>query len=360
VLSPGRRYLLIPEDRHIRILESSTGELAATLPATQGSSAVAVSDDGRRAAVLDRSALWVWDLTDPGAKPQHYQAETIGTPFTATLNWVGTERLMVGTLQSGLVLFSLPHKLAIWNYQFDADAEWESEGHRVREVAVDHLVYAALVSRDGRSALAVGAARLSGPSVDAAVASLDRESPLIIKPGTAVRLDVRAGANAERVQAALERKIKANRWKLDPAASTVVIAEMTRGQTQQVTYRSMGFGPSRGGEQTVTVTPEISTVRIEVGGKVAWSACTGTGAPSVLMLPKGQTAQSEIDRWQKPNVEFFEGLDIPDSILDPARRTGLGTTRVTTRGLISSRTVRLRPIDDPSARRRRDACLLPR
>ena len=88
----------------------------------------------------------------------------------------------------------------------------------------------------------------------------------------------------------------------------------------------MGVGQP-GNEQTVTVTPHISTLRIEVGGNVAWQSGTRTGAPSIVTLQSVKTIQSEVDRWQRPNVEFFESVDIPERILDPSKRNGLGTTQ---------------------------------
>ena len=54
----------------------------------------------------------------------------------------------------------------------------------------------------------------------------------------------------------------------DPNAPVTMIADMKRGDTQQVTYQSFGVGG--GGQQTVSVTPFISSLRIEVDKQVAW------------------------------------------------------------------------------------------
>jgi len=336
-LSGGRKYLFMPEDKQVRILEIATGRLVSTLPVDDGAAAVAASEDGRWAAVLGRGTLTVWDLTSADAAPNRYQAEAIGTPFSATLNWVGNRRVMASSGHGGLVLFSLEHKLALWNYQFDMDAVREAKGRRVREIIAGHLVYAASVSAGGQRGLAVGAVQLPGPKVDEAAAALDPESLMIIKPGTAVRLDVRAGGDSARVQAALEREIQANGWTLSGSASIVVVAEMKIGDMQQVTYRSLG-GRGMGGEETVSITPHISQVRIEVGSNVAWQAGTSTGAPPMMRLQEGETVQGEVNRWQRPNVDFFEKIDIPEKLLDPTKRNGIGTTQVTNRGLIPRET----------------------
>jgi len=45
-----------------------------------------------------------------------------------------------------------------------------------------------------------------------------------------------------------------------------------------------------------------------------------------------------VNRWQRPNVDFFEKIDIPEKLLDPTKRNGIGATQVTNRGLIPRET----------------------
>ena len=331
-LSGGRKYLFLPEDKQIRILDAATGQLLTSLPVRDGAAAVAVSEDGTRAAVLGRSTVTVADLTDPSDEGTSYQAEAIGTPFTAKLRWLNADRLFTDRGHS-LVLFSLSERLAIWNYQFNLGSIWASGDRRVRDIIDGHLVYVAAVSAGSTRGLAVGAVKLPGPRVDEVVAQLDRDSLMIVKPGTRMKLDVRAGANSPRVTTALASKIQANGWILDPTAGVVMVAEMKRGETQTVQYRSHGFR-SGSSTQTVTVTPYISTVRIKVNDKVAWQSGTSTGAPPILRLKEGESIQQEVNRWQTPNIKFFDSVKIPAEILDPAKRNGLGTTEVSNRGLI--------------------------
>ena len=205
---------------------------------------------------------------------------------------------------------------------------------RTREFVREHLVYAAQVSQGGENGLAFGAVRMPGPKVDETVASLDIKSLMIIKPGAAIRLDVQAGNDAARVQADLERKITENQWKLDPNATTVLIAEMKRGEPTKINYRSMDVGRNQR-EESVTITPELSTVRIEMSGKTVWQSATSSGPPAIISLREGQTIQGEAARWQHPNPEFFDTVKIPSSIMDPAKKNGLGSTSVTNRGLVT-------------------------
>jgi hypothetical protein len=332
-LSGGRKYLFVPEDKGVRILESTSGRIVSALPAEHGSSGVAISEDGRKAAVLNQFALAVWDLTNPAGEPQRYQAEGIGTPFHADMSWVGADRLMCDSGGPRIVLFSLKHKVSLWNYEFDSSAISETSGRRVREIVDQHLVYGATLNEGAKRGLAVGAVLLPGPQVDEIAAALDVESLLAIKPGTAIRLDIQAGENNARVQAAMEATIKKNGWTVSPTATTVLVAELKRGQQQTIEYHVSGFG--RGdSNSSASVVPYVSSVKIMIGDQVAWEGGTSTGAPVMMMLKPGQSVQAEVDRWQRPDVEFFEKLDIPAKILDPTKRSGLGTTQVTNRGLI--------------------------
>ncbi len=75
-------------------------------------------------------------------------------------------------------------------------------------------------------------------------------------------------------------------------------------------------------------------LQISVGDTVAWSSGTSSGAPPFISLQPGQSAQAEVEKWNNPYPQFYETVDIPDSILDPKKRNGLGTTEVTNRGLV--------------------------
>ncbi len=329
-LSGGRRYLFLPEDKRVRILEAATGRLACTLPAKDGAAAVAVTDDGRRLAVLSRSALTVWDLTDAQAEPLQYQAEAIGTPFGTTIAWVGDQRIMADSGPRGQVLFSLKHRVAIWNYQFDFSAiDDHLGGRRLREISNSHLVYAASVRSGSDRGLAVGAVQLPGPKVDEATASLDLDSLMILKRGSSVRLEIKAGQYASRVEKALRKEIEANGWTVSPDAAVTLVAEMKRGKQQTVTYRM-----TDGTEQSASVTPYISWLQLRVGKQLAWATAGGSGAPFFVEVRKGETVQSIVDKNQRPNPELFEKIDIPERISDPAKRLGFGVTKVTSRGLV--------------------------
>jgi hypothetical protein len=332
-LSPAKTYLLLPEDDGIRIIESRTGKLLSTIPAKGGATCVAMHNYGVRLAALNRNTLLVWDVTDLAADPQSYQAEAIGTPFDGTLYWIDSDRIMVES-KAGLndmVLFSLKHKVALWSYRFGHESFMQSMGGRFSEVVGSHLIYGAEVRTGTDRGLALGSVELPGPEVDEADDELDRNSMMALKSGTPVQLIVKAGTDQAQVQAALEEKIRKNGWVLSPDAAIVMTAEMSRGKTQRVTYRFWESGRN----ETVSLTPHISSLKIEVDGKTAWSSGTRSGAPGSVELEEGQSLQAEVNRWQTPNPEFYETVEIPPTILHPNLRRGLGLSHVTTRGLVA-------------------------
>lgn len=112
-----------------------------------------------------------------------------------------------------------------------------------------------------------------------------------------------------------------------------MVARLEIGKTQNVTYRMMG-GRSSGSSQSASITPYISSIKINLDKKVIWQSASSSGAPPTVRLRDGESVQNEVNRWQKPDPGFFDRVDIPARILDPDKKNGLGVTEVTNRGLI--------------------------
>lgn len=332
-LSGGRRYLALPEDKGCRILEASSGRNVTFIESPDGCAGAAFTEDGQRLAFVGRSTLYVVNLANPTAEPEKFQAEAIGTPFTTTIEWVSDDRIIANQLGGNQkVLFSLKHKLPLWNYSFDFSAVREDGGRRFRQVVDGHLVYAASVQNGAQRGLAVGAVKLPGPKVDEADAALDADSLMVVKRGTAMKVSIQCGQYNERVWAAIQKIMEMNGWLYDANANISIIAEMKQGEAKQVTYRT--FGGFGGGDQTVTIAPYVSSLQLKVGDEMAWQGGSSSGAPPVVRLGQGTNVQDEVNRWQNPDPGFFERATIPEKIMDPKKRNGLGETQVTNRGLV--------------------------
>jgi hypothetical protein len=250
------------------------------------------------------------------------------------MRWQNDERLWAARDSKTLSLFSLKHRAVLWSFQFSTEPGAAAKFGRVRELVRDHVAYATtagVLAGPGGKPLAIGAVALPGPGVEEADATFDRESLVAIRPGSTIRLVLKTGENDARVQAALEAAIEKSGWVLDPNSSTILTAEMGRADPRQVTYYDWEDNPV----ETATLTPYFSKVTIEYEGKVVLKRSVGNYAPRLVFLEQGETVQQKIDEWEKPSVDFFDRLHLPKEVLHPEKIDGVGTTRVTNRGLVA-------------------------
>lgn len=326
-LSPGKRYLALPEDKRVRVMDSATGKTLASLPVEGGRvSGVAFNAEGNKLAVLTQSQLAVWEL-GTATEPKRYRADAIGTPFTATVEWVDDNSLLINRE----TLFDLNLELPVWSYRAKTfEVKSDGTGETTQTVFGGKLCYAVTVGRSSESAFIVGAVDLPGPKVRETIEALDPESLWVIQPGHAVKLEVNCGEYDSQVRDALMQQIANNKWVYDSSASTTIKAEMGRSETQSVTYKSMSGGTE---SQTVTVTPFYSHLWLVYDGQTAWSGGGSSGAPGVMFMQSGESAQAKADELQKPDPELFSRLDIPEKIFDPSKKKGLGSSLISAAGL---------------------------
>lgn len=333
--SGTKKYAFLPEEDQVRIFDPLSGSIMTSLPAPKGSKAVALSEDGKRAAVLDDHQLAVWNLTDATAEPQYYHADDIGRTTVKSMFWLGSDKLMVKTYRE-LLLFSLTQRIVIWSYQFEHTTKHGDEERQLVRVVNDHLVYGASVRDDNRNeGLAVGNVKLPGPKVAEVFGTVDREDLEVTRPGERVRLEVRCGDQLNRdVYYALLAKIEENGWILDAENPTAIIyADATKGETQTTTYYNNSFFSRGSREETVTYIPNIYSLKIVKANDIIWSSRRQSGSPMFMSLREGETAQSKVNESQLANASFFKYADIPSRIIHKDYRRGLGTTSVSTRGL---------------------------
>ncbi len=327
VLSPAKRYLALPEDKRVRVIEAASGQTLASLAIEGGSAAgVGFSPDGGKLAILTRSQLAVWSLGSSG-EPERFRADTIGTPFSATVEWVDDHSLLINRS----VLYDTRHQLPVWNYVAKTfEVKEDSYGEKTQTVLGGKLCYSVEVRSGSATNFIIGAVELPGPGVREAVDSLDPESLYVIRSGHPVAIDVNCGQYNASVKQSLLKQIADNGWVFDSESDTVLSAEMGRGKSQTIEYKSMQGG---GGSQRATVTPYYSTMKITHKGNVAWQHGGGSGAPSVMFLKKGESAQARVNEMQKPYVGLFRDVDVPDKIFDPTKKNGFGSSLISSRGL---------------------------
>ncbi|MCC9603272.1 hypothetical protein LOC67_22205 [Stieleria sp. JC731] len=330
VISPGKRYLALPEDKGIRLLSAADGATLASLPIEGGrTSAVAFDAAGEKLAVLTNNQLAVWHLGSQ-QEPDRYNASSVGSPFGQKLAWVDEKTLLV----DGETLFDLERELPIWSYK-PAFAEVVSRtGFRdITKIAAGRFCYGVQLRDRNFEAFVIGAVELPGDSVLATVANVDRDRLWTLGPGSTVAIETNCGAHNSLARAGLEAAARAAGWNVQSSASIVIKAEMGRSKQQTVTYEQIG----RGASQTVTVAPYFSNVKIMEGDTYLWSSGSSSGgAPSFMWVKPNESIQNKIRETEKPDPEFFQRVEFPGKILHPRYKNGFGSSVYGKRGLIAT------------------------
>ncbi|MCM2374041.1 WD40 repeat domain-containing protein [Aporhodopirellula aestuarii] len=344
VLSPGRKYLAIPEGNSVRLIEPTSGEVLVSLPVEGGSvSSVAFDPMGEKLAVLSSNEMAVWTLGS-GSPPRRVRADLLSS--ASRLAWVDDNHLLVG----GSVLFSLDQEVPVWSYRPQGDVVNERDEPNVVAIASSRLCYGVRIGNDYDSrsvlGLVIGAVELPGPGVRETVAGMNRDELFVLEPGIAVGLEVDCGQYNDRVRADLMRHIEENQWRYDPDATIKLFAKMSRDEPEQSLYVKSNsrfgfggmsvFGPTReqlANAEHVTRQSYRSNLTIRRGEEFLWGSGTVGALPSSLRLTEGQTVESLRNQYEKPVPEFYTNVRIPTKLYDPRYRSGFGVSYFGKHGL---------------------------
>lgn len=421
-LSPGRRYLLIPESKSLRVLDPIVGNELASFPLDGEIKSLAIADDGRHVLMLLDSTLVAIDLTG-AAEQRVIDVGFMDLPQTTTVKWLTQDVVCLSTTNAEMLLFSLDRGIPLWRYEFDTTASYRSIGDdRVRRTVDSHLVYAASAERriergakrgQIQRGIGVGAVELPGEDASGYVKYLKRDELIVFDRGETIRIEVDAIQDEDTIRQALADQVRDNGWVLDETSSNVLAAVLERGPSQTVQYRfgSTGFGPpsrfgpsgisppritppappritppqfapggirpqfgprgpsfgpssrpgssfgppgsglssrsgpgfgaapqaSSGTIKSASVQPFLASIELKIDGKPAWRAKSSSGVPPMIVMREGESLQQKIDEAQKPNLAFFSTTNVPESIINPAFRSGLGTSVITNRGLVKKK-----------------------
>lgn len=318
-LSPGRRYLALPEDQHVRVIESSVGDTVAVLPIAGGrSSAVAFNADGSKLAILTQNEIAIWTLGS-SEPPVKIRADLLGRSHGSTLDWVEDEFLLI----NGELLFSIPMKLPVWSYRPQTgEVVRDDEEQRIVSIAAGRLCYG--VSISGRNGfMVIGAVQLPGDLVRSTAAEVDVDRLYLIEPGASVSLEVLCDSYSPEVEAALREKIDGNGWTIRDDAQYRIVAQMGRGEQRHFSMQEMKTGAT----QNVSIEPYFSSLAILDDRRIIWSTGSTSGAiPSFVRVRDGETLQGKIDELAKPNPTLFSRARMPATIFDPRFRRGFGSS----------------------------------
>lgn len=375
-LTPNRRYLLVPETNRLRVIDPIQGVELATLACDGEIQSLDVADDGDRVVMLLGNSLEVVDLT--GGDKQTVDVGFMDLPGGTTVQWLTRDVVCLSTTASEMLLLSLDRGIPLWRYEFDSGVSLRSVGDdRVRRTIDGHLVYAApAVERiergydrgQTRRGIGVGVVKLPGDEAAGYVKYLKRDELVVFDRGESVRVEVSAIENQDQIRDSIVSHAEANGWTIDDASKNILSATLERGPAVSVQYnfgsqsspssrfgpppgfgpppsfRPPGFGPPPGfggrpmqpepalNVQSASVQPYVSTIELAINGQPAWRA-RSSSVPQSVRLEAGENLQTKLSAMQAPDIDFFDRTDIPEAILNPEFRTGLGTSLITSQGL---------------------------
>lgn len=330
VLSHNGKYLFVPGDTQLNIIDPASGQSLGEVKTERSCTAVALHDNGKSLAILADRQLLVVDITKD-EPVQVLSVPVISSHFDGKIMWINDDLIAIENFFDDLIVFSLSHQLPVWTYSPDHDVRMaKMRSNRTQSIVANHLAY--FTSLPGiKNGFAVGAVGFPEAGVVKLAQSLDRKDFMLMGPGTRVSKKVSAIESAERIQEALTKQIADNGWIEDASAEYQIVAELKRGKQETVEYETMGVRQSK---FSVSITPYVSSYQIYQGQEMLWVSESTNGLPPILRASDQKDAQSAAKEYEVADIGFFDHVDIPDEIIDPKLKGGLGTSNITLHGLV--------------------------
>ena len=324
VVSPGGKYLAAAVADRICLFDALTGKTAGCLQDVPGAiGTLSFRPDGGQCAVVSPQRVVVWDLQT--GKVYRDIAFSNYVP-TGSVDWLYGGYLLCG----GSSLVDLERRIVIWKYLSESAAGepggWGEFGGQ--------FWYA--LQANGSQGRALYPAVLPHEDVRRVAAGLDPEQLLAVRPGAAFALDVRVQGDAaeqQQVQQALTARLQAAGMTVGQGAALVLQATTETGKSREMSYRA--FGRPLGEAEKVTITEQISRLKILEQGKLIWEGALYGGGPAFLEIKRGQTIQDALAPYQKPNLQYFSSVNLPRYVARTAEAGAYGFSRYTPRGIVN-------------------------
>ena len=324
VVSPGGKYVAAAVGDRICLFDALTGKTAGCLQNVPGAiGTLSFRPDGGQCAVVSPQRVVVWDLQT--GKVYRDIAFSNYVP-TGSVDWLYGGYLLCG----GSSLIDLERRIVIWKYLSDSaggePGGWGEFGGQ--------FWYA--LQAKGSQGRALYPAVLPHDDVRRVAAGLDPEQLLAVRPGAAFTLDVRVQGDAaeqQQVQQALTARLQAAGMTVGQGAALVLQATTETGKSREMSYRA--FGRPLGEAEKVTITEQISRLKILEQGKPVWEGALFGGGPAFLEIKKGQTIQDALAPYQKPNLKYFSSVNLPRYVARTAEAGAYGFSRYTPQGIVN-------------------------
>ncbi len=341
VISPGRKWIALPEDQRVRVLNAETGDTVAVLPIEGNTSGVGFDPTGSRLFACSSEQIVIWSLGTSNP-PRVLPSSRAVSPFGATIQPIDDSYLFIGRSDGrSWVLYDMAREIPVWEYavSFATQSTASNETRRDGTINVvdNKLCYSVGSPNDPN--FIIGAVDLPGEGVMETLKRVNYENVYVMGAGARVKIEVDCGQYDSRIESSLTSLAERNGWVLDSPAEYTLKARMYVGETQTATYQS----PDGRESQSLSITPKISEFQLlDTKGKVIWSNATSSGGLPPVIFVRNGSIQDRIASNQAENPGFFDDLNVPAKFRNPAYDNGFGTTTAGIRGLVVT-DVRLPP-----------------
>ena len=117
-LTPGNRYLLIPESRRLRVLDAVDGHEILSLKIDSEIKSLSVADDGHNVLAMLDSSIVAIDLLNLNRR-RTVDIGFLGIQMAATVKWLDNDVICLSTSNKEMLLFSIDRGIPLWRYEFD-------------------------------------------------------------------------------------------------------------------------------------------------------------------------------------------------------------------------------------------------
>ncbi len=310
-LSPNRRYMAVPRSGGAVVLDvvdmSPKGFIPFGTTLTPG---VVFDPEGRHVGLTTGNQFLVWDFVEGRSTCQATLPAHLGGKL---LGWVAPNSLVTATGK----LIRTDLEMTTWSYSISGSVE---------ALALPGGVLLAKKI----SACEIASLPIPHPASEQAAAELQRggDAMMLLRPGSKVALDAEVPGDMDRgeIIAALRDALTPTGWQIVDRAETTIVAQIGRGEEEELSYqmRKMGEPRESGRKETATITPFTAEIQIRRGGEVLWTRKTENHVPRMLFLRGEKTLQEAVKEFERPNTSFFARLTIPPRIPKPEIADGLG------------------------------------
>lgn len=315
-LTAGRAHMALSTPRGVEIFRATDGTLLARMDGVRpGAGQVAFNADGTKLACVSGKSVYVWNATD-GKLERDFDCSNMKW---GEVIWLDDEHLLVG----GSDVVDVTRRILLWRYE-------------TPNLPADSAPSGRWLMMQSNNILGLVPTQMMQPEVLAAAKELDPDAILAVKPGAKISLDIQLGGeDQQKAESAIRNGLTQNGIEVASDAPIKISARIVTGESETKEYGS-GFGFfHRGDTEQVTVTSKRYEVEIMVDGQSAWKLVSTmqAGAPHVIWLQQGESAQQAIDRQNAArDASFSFSASIPRYVVHPKYAGPIGTSKITLSG----------------------------